>query len=194
MRKAIVALAVGPLIGSVLVSSAWADGGRKVPTLTGASMSVRTVDQAVVPGGVVKVDIVLNKVANLACYQLALAATGGEQGTLTLKNIVIDTARKDYVFHGEQVIPVVDMVQGRAGAIQMYGGRDVPDAESAYIATGVFRASADAKGVFKINVVAGKETFLRDSDAGAIVCRVGAASKVRIGQDAAPSALKKRGR
>ena len=190
MRKVVITLAVGMLAVSLVAGSAWADGKAKVPVVQGPTMTVQAVSQTVKAGGIVKVDVLLNKVSGVACYQMAVGAAGGAQGTLTLENIVIDSARKDFVFYGGQIVPAADMTQGRAGALQMSGSRDV--AKSAYIATAVFRASPDAKGTFKVNVIAGKETFLRDAQANALAFSVGTPAKVRIGEPASLQPAKKR--
>lgn len=192
MQKVITTLAVGVMLVSLVTGSAWADGKLKAPATQGPTMAVKALSQTVKAGDTFKVDIVLEKVPGVACYQLAAGAVGGKQGTLTLENILIDTARKDYVFFGGQVIPAVDMTEGRAGALQMTGSRDVT--KSAYIATAVFRASADAKGTFKVNVIPGKETFLRDANASPIEFRVGKAAKIKIGEAASIKSKKRSGR
>ena len=190
MRKLVVTLTVGLLVVSLVAGSALADGKTKSPAVQGPSMTVQALSKTVKAGDLVKVDVFLNKVPGVACYQLAAGATEGTQGTLKLEDIVIDSARKDFVFYGGQIIPAVDMTQGRAGALQMSGSRDV--AKSAYVATAVFRASPDAKGTFKVNVVAGKETFLRDAQANAIAFSVGSAAKIRIGEPTDIQPAKKR--
>ena len=192
MRKVVITLVVGVLAVSLVTGSASADGKVKAPATKGPTMMVQAASQIVKAGDVVKVDIFLKKVSGVACYQVAVGATGGTQGTLTLENIVIDSARKDFVFLGGQVIPAVDITQSRAGALQMSGSRDV--AKSAYIATAVFRASADAKGTFNVNVIPGKETFLRDVAAGPINFRVGTAAKIKIGEAASLQPKKRSGR
>ena len=177
---------------SLVTGAAWADGKVKVTATQGPTMTVKALSETVKAGDLVKVDILLNKVSDVACYQFAVGAAGGKQGTLTLENIVIDSARKDFVFFGGQVIPAVDMTQGRAGALQMTGSRDVE--KSAYIATAVFRASDDAKGTFEVNVIAGKETFLRNDVANPVAFKVGTAAKIRIGKAAAVQTKKRSGR
>ncbi len=107
----------------------------------------RTVIQ---PGEAVSVDVYLSNVQDLRTYQTSLMTRGGDAGSLTREDVVLNSTRADFVFAGQQKVDAVDQSGGRVGAVLFNGSVNVGD--PAYIGTYTFRASADATGLFRIGV------------------------------------------
>ncbi len=164
MRKVMVLLVAGMVVACAAPSLALADGAKTAPVpATDATMSLKPSQATVSPGDVVTVEVLVNNIKGLACYQAAVKAVGGEKGKLSVEDIIIDTARADYVFGKAQKLPATDKVGLRAGCTLWEGSVDV--SKPAYLATFKLRASEDAKGVFEIALKADPEvTFLTDRD------------------------------
>lgn len=183
MRNMVRILTAGALVGWLSVGLAYADG-KTVPTF-----KTRALQKVVAPGGTVTVEVRLENVTDLGVFQFMMKSSGGEQGTLTVEDIVINKNRQDYIFGTAQSIEAVDRRQMRAGGVLMNGGKDF---ESASVATVTLRASEDAAGTFQVNVAKGQETFLRNSNAVAIAVVIGQAATITVSDRATPSRAKKR--
>jgi hypothetical protein len=150
-------------------------------TVGTASIELKPGASRIRRGGTVEIDVVLNEpLTDLRGYQLHLGTTGGRQGTLELIDIAIDD-RKDrtllYEWHAFN-IATQQMVAGRdAAGIATKGG---------YLATFTFKASADAVGVFSIELLhddtsSAERTFLFPTPAnGRIEIRESAAARVEV--------------
>jgi hypothetical protein len=116
---------------------------------------------SVKPGGTVTVDLFATNIPNLRTYQMALDIQGGSSGQLTVPDLRIDSGRKDFVFGTQKKIDAVDKVGGRLGALLFNGSVDV--ATSVYLGTCTVQASADAAGVFHLDLrTADNSSFLKD--------------------------------
>ena len=188
MRKVMVALAAGMLVVgfSGVLAQAEDKAAPVMPTL-----SVKALQKVAKPGGTVTVELYASNVSDLGVYQFHVAATGGEKGSLTFEDGVIDVTRKDYVFTGSSSVPAFDKKGVRGGAVVMGGvGKNVTEPE--YIGTVTFRVSPDAAGAFEINLVANPtKTFLRNSQGVPIVSRVGEPATVSVVDRIAPKRVKK---
>lgn len=116
------------------------------------------------PGDSVTVDVYVSNVEALRTYQFALDVSAGAFGSLTRDYGVVDVAHADYVFGGGEVIQAVDEVNGRFGAVMIYGGADAPTRR--YLGSYTYQVSPDASGTFRISVREGTISFL-NSVAGA---------------------------
>jgi len=140
-----------------------------------AAITVVPVSQA---NGEYVFDAYAQNVSGLRTYQVKLAASGGEKGTLTLSDVRIDATRPDYVFFGNEAVKAADPSGSRLGGT-MYDGT-VSAAAPVYLGTWVFQASADASGAFQVNVVSGSESFLATPGNDMIATRAEGAN-VQIG-------------
>jgi hypothetical protein len=180
MRKVLTIAAAGMLCATMAaVASAESPKDPKARGVKGPTMTVVPSKRAIVPGGVVTVDVYISDVSDLSVYQTAMKVSGGDTGDLTTENIKIDTKRSDYVFGEAQVIKAEAMHSRQMGAMQMTGSVDV--LRPAYLGTYTFRASPDAAGTFEIGLETGKSTFLRNSGGTAIAFRAGKAASVAVG-------------
>ena len=189
MRNVIAVLVAAMVVMAIGVGGSYASGDQKAATPT---LSVKAMQNAVKPGDMVTVELYISMVSDLSVYQFAVGAKGGEQGALKLEEIIIDQKRPGYVFAGGQVIAAPDIKNSRAGALIMgvKEGRNV--SKPTYIATAKFRVSGDAKGTFDVNLVAGQETFLRNSKALAIDFKIAAPAKVTVAGRASATRVIKR--
>lgn len=186
MRNVMKILAAGALVGCLSVGLAHAgDRAIAVPTFT-----IKILQKAVAPGSTVTAEVRLHKVTDLGAFQFMMKTSGGERGSVTVENIVIDKQRQDFVFGTAQAFSAVDHSQMRAGGVLVDGGRDIVD--SAYLATVTFRVSDDAAGTFQLNVDKGRETFLRNSSAVAIAEAIGPAATITVADRATPTRVDKR--
>ena len=177
MRRVMMVLAAGMLSVSV-TGVAFADTPRKERVSTKPTMSVVTAQRAVLPGGLIKVDVFVSNVTDLSVYQVKLAVTGGEKGNLKSETLKIDKNRDDYVFGKAEVIAAEDTDGSRMGAMQFTGSVDVT--RPGYLGTYSYRASEDAAGAFQVGIELGKNSFLRNSAGRAIPFVPGKAVKVSI--------------
>ena len=192
MARNVFVVGVAGLVGAGL---AYAASGRAVPRdeVVGSALTLTSVRATVAPGDSVDVEVLVSDVDDLRVYQLQLQALEGERGGLVLEGMTVDKARADFVFGRDFVIDAVDMIGLRVGALRFDGGVKVEQAQ--YLATFHFRATADAKGTFRINVLEGEESFLADSSSQKIdygapldleVTVVGGKTPARIRDQRAP--------
>ena len=118
--------------------------------LIGATVIIVPKQNAVQPGDVLEVDVLMNGAADLRAYQVGLTITGGVSGQFTTEDVVIQSKRPDFVFAGLEKVDAVDRNGGRLGAALFRGGTTVENV--AYLGTYKLRASADAAGTFVIGV------------------------------------------
>ncbi|UCE61193.1 MAG: hypothetical protein JSU63_05475, partial [Phycisphaerales bacterium] len=114
------------------------------------------------PLGTVAVDVFIGPAVDVAAYEVVVQVSGGIAGSLTLDGITIDEQRPDYVFASVPgAVSVVDEDGARASA--SVGSNGVEVLESAYLATFVYTADADASGVFDVTLRGNNASFLNDS-------------------------------
>jgi hypothetical protein len=129
-----------------------------------AALRVISAQRSVEPGGRVVVRVfTAGPIEALRSYQLEMATSGGKSGAVELEHIEIEN-RKDHAFVGQDDrfsafnVGNGTMLEG----LEADHGRSVAD--DAYLATYVFRATADAAGQFVIELRfdsdAGDQTFL----------------------------------
>lgn len=153
------------------------------PTNVGTTITVVPRQTSIMPGDAVTADVFVAGASDLRLYQVAVDATGGTAGKLSLENMVIDKSRADYVFGTLQLVDAVDMTQGRMGSVLFSGG--VEAAQPMYVGTYTFRSSTDASGTFYVQIRVGRDSFLQNSVDEAIAYRVGQPAMVTVG--AAPT-------
>jgi hypothetical protein len=180
MRRVLTLAAAGMLCVSMAgVASADKPRDPKARAVKGPTMTVVPSKKAIIPGGVVTVDVYISDVTDLSVYQTAMKVSGGDRGEMTADHIKVDTKRSDYVFGEAQVIKAEAMHSQQMGAMQMNGSVDVTRPK--YLGTYTFRASANASGTFEIGLEMGKSTFLRNSGGTPIAFRPGKAAAVTVG-------------
>ena len=118
--------------------------------LIGATVIITPKQNAIQPGDIVEIDILMNGAANLRAYQVGLTISGGASGNFTTEDVVIQGKRPDYVFAGMQKVDAVDKKGDRLGGALFSGGKTVD--KVSYLGTFKLRASADAAGTFVIGV------------------------------------------
>ena len=183
MRNMVRILAAGALVGWLSGGLAYADDA---PV---ATFKAKALQKVVAPGGTIKVEVSLENVTDLGAFQLMMKSTGGERGTLTVEEIVINKEREDFVFALGSSMEAIDPQQMRAAGVLMEGGRSF---DRASVATVTMRASSDAAGTFQVNLDKGQETFLRDSNAGGIALAIGKAVTITVSDRATPTRAKRR--
>jgi hypothetical protein len=147
-----------------------------------AAVTVKAVQGSVQPGGTVTVEAYVSGAVNVAAYQIQLRATGGSKGTLTLESMSVDKQRQDFAFFqaGAELIDLQDQKNEWLGLVRVSGGSDM--IKPVYAATFVFRASADAAGVFKINVPNdNQDTYILDTAGLQVMHKIGAPVEVSVG-------------
>lgn len=149
------------------------------------TISAKALQKVVAPGETFEVEIAVEQVTDLAVVQFKIVTDGGDSGTLTIEDIVIDKRHPNFAFRAAEVVDAVDRDLDRAGVIRLTGGEDI--VEPAYLATVTVRTSKDAAGVFHVNLEEGEETFLRDSSAVPIEVAIGIASTVTVVDIARPT-------
>jgi hypothetical protein len=126
--------------------------GPSAPQIVG-SVRLQAVasDDVILPGGLVEVDVVLDSpLKDLRGYQLHVSATGGTRGRLELQDILV-RPQSGFVFEslGSWQAFNVETAPMVAGLDQ----NGVATARGGYLATFVFRASADAAGQFSVGLL-----------------------------------------
>lgn len=186
MRRVVKILTAGTLAFCLTIGVAYGDG-----TTTGATFTTKVSQKVVTPGSTFTVTVGLMNVPDLGAFQFMMKSTGGESGTITVENVVLDQQHPEYVFRGVAAINAVDPQQWRAGGAIISGTKSV---ESAHLATVTFRVSEDAAGTFAVNLDKGPETFLRDSGAAPIPVLIGKPATVTVSERALPSRVDKKKR
>jgi len=121
----------------------------------------------VAPGGVVRLDVFADGLADVRGYQVAVEAGGGSAGTLVPGAVTISSYRDDYLFAGWAVSAVTDSTGVRlAGAVR--GGGANP-AGAVYLGSFEYRASGDAAGRFRVGLRPSETLFLDSSNENELV-------------------------
>lgn len=128
------------------------------------------------PGETITVDAYIENARDVGAYQVKLTTGGGETGSLTLEDLSVDD-RADSIF-GSSAIKATDSTQFRLLGALMGGGVDADS--RAYLGSFILRLSPDATGTFTVNVEAGQETILTDSNAVAIPHRMASAATITV--------------
>lgn len=161
-------------------------------TPAGATVSVKTLQSAVQPGGIITVEAYVSGAMNVSAYQVQLEASGGTKGTLTVESMTVDKQRQDFAFYqaNSEMLDVQDKNAKWVGLVRTSGASDM--VKPSYVATFTFRASADAAGSFKINVRSDStETFILAQDGVQIPHKASVAVEVNVG---APTPVRTEGR
>lgn len=117
----------------------------------GPTMTVVAESASIAPGGAVTVDVFVSGVASLRTYQVTLGIKGGDGGRLVIEDMWIDHERPNYLFGSLQILDAVDHTGDRWGGISL--NADVEAMNRTYVGSANVRASADASGAFRINVI-----------------------------------------
>ena len=137
------------------------------PAVEGPTLFVYTQDTTIRPGAQVVIEVYVNNVADLSVFQAQLAVTSARRlGKLEVVEIRVEKTRTDFALGQSQIIAAADQKYKRAGALRMTGGATIN--EPRYLATFILQASADAGGVFEVNINLGAESFINDSGSVAI--------------------------
>jgi len=116
----------------------------------GATFTVVPDRTTILPGETVNVHVFLSGASQIRSYQVKVAIRGGSTGALLIDNLWIDAERADYVFGTLQKLDAVDPSNSRMAGVLMQGGVDAVN--PAYVGSYSLRASADASGVFNVNL------------------------------------------
>ena len=159
------------------------------PVLTGTAMFMAAVGEADLrlvtresrsgSSHVIEVDVFIGPVSDLRVYDLALEVQGAAAGEVRLQDIVIDMSRPDYIFAGLSTHFATNM--WRASMLNVVPEIGVDVSDSAYLATFIYRTTANVDGAVRFSVRRNAETLLRTSIGEPI--RVNpAATKVKLGR------------
>jgi hypothetical protein len=128
----------------------------------GPAITLVPAQRRVAPGDTVAVDVFVSGVSDLRVYQVTLGVEDGTTGTLTRREVMIDTSRSDYVFRNQQKLDAADQTLGRLGGVLFDKGVDAT--EKAYLGGYVFAVSPDASGTFTLRALTDSSTILMDSN------------------------------
>jgi hypothetical protein len=157
--------------------------GGGVVVVDDAALKVVTDRRSAAAGDRVEVRVFISDaLEDFQSYQLHMAASGGDRGTMTLVDIQIDD-RKDYVFGSSVRFDAVNTAKS-----QMLAGLDVGSkatSNESYLATFIYEVSKDASGSFVIDVLHDEanedQTFLVAGSNGKIDVRSTAPAVIHIG-------------
>jgi len=181
MRKVLMGWATCALCAAVAGSAAAGDvKDVKERTVKGPTMQAVPSSRSVSPGDTLTVDVFVGNVQGLGGYQAAVKVSGGDSGQFVLEKLVIDNARKDYVFGEAQVVKAEAPHAGQMGAVRMNGSSDVP--RMGYLGTYTYRVPLDAQGTFTIDFDRDpRNTFLRDGSGLAVSFQAAKAASITVG-------------
>ncbi|MCH8252514.1 MAG: hypothetical protein IID36_08700 [Planctomycetes bacterium] len=124
-------------------------------------------------------DVFIAGVADLRAYQVAVDAFARNNERLSVGDVVVDTARRDYAFSSRASLPATDTVGSRLGSVLIEGAVDV--ASPRYLGTFVFDTVGVAAGdTVRVEVRVGEDSFLRNESSDAIDFAVGGPMIVTI--------------
>lgn len=124
---------------------------RKEAILSSATVSVVPRLSSARAGDTITVDMFLSSPTSVRAYQVMLEISGGDSGTLSRDQMIIDNQREDFIFYGvQEIIKGEDQVHGRIGGVKIYGPADFDN--TVYLGSQTFRVSDDAAGKFQINI------------------------------------------
>jgi len=113
-------------------------------------------------GDMIDVAVYVSGVTNLRGYEAKVMTEGGRRGQLEFVSASVED-RKDFVLNGVENVKAIDDSTARLGAVAYSGG--VTSTGTAYIGTFTFRASTDAIGAFRVDLVrGGDQTVLAAPD------------------------------
>lgn len=177
----------GPGTASEFAAADVSDSVSTGPGAVKADVVLKLVPRStkVSPGLPLVLDVFASGDKTIQGYQVALKATGGAQGALTVGNMTIDKNRDDYLFGQQTTISAFDVEGGRMLNTLPQGGESVG---YAYLTTFTFDVSADARGAFQVYADLSRTMMTGAGNArvkvaskGAVVVNVGRASSVRDG-------------
>lgn len=124
---------------------------RKEVVMSGGVITVVPRQFTARAGDQITVDMFLTGAQGIRAYQVKLDITGGNAGTLNRNLMILDADRQDFIFAGtEEIIKGEDQVNGRIGAVKIYGTVDAD--QRVYLGSEIFDVSNDAHGTFQVNV------------------------------------------
>ena len=183
MRNVVKTIAAGMLVVCFSGGLAYADG---------AKYSVKPLTKRVAAGGELKVDVLVAGVPNLGAFQVGLKATGGTEGTFTVKSVVFNETEPTFVFKNASGVKAVDSVNNEAGGAVLSGSVDAT--QPRYVATFTLVASDNAKGNFVIGFNQDpNHTFLRNENAVPITVKLTTATVAVFPSSEPASRKSKRG-
>ncbi|NOT01431.1 MAG: hypothetical protein HOP29_12470 [Phycisphaerales bacterium] len=130
-----------------------------------AGVTLSRVRGGVRPGESFVIDVFVHDVADLRGGQVVLNVTGGDGGELVVESAGIDAGHADHVFATGRSFDAFDRHERRVVNVLSTGGVTVKG--SAYLTTFRLRASADARGSFRVTTDA-ERTVLVDAN-GAVI-------------------------
>lgn len=107
-------------------------------------------------GGTFIVKAFVTDLKNVRGYQLTIDITGGEQGNLVVDDVFIDEGDEQYLFGGTQTFNAVN--RDTRLIVNALPAGAVDRAGRSYVGTFVLKASADAKGEFRVAFRGGDHT------------------------------------
>jgi len=162
-------------------------GGGSFPALsTGGTVSASSINirllhrsSTIATRGTVKVDVFASGLTDLRGYELQLAASGGDSGTLDVTSLSIDQSRTDFVFNGLDNLHAIDSLTHRAVCALATGS--VSSTDERYIGTVTLTASAGASGQFTVsNILSDGSEGILAGDANGDPITVNVTSNVLI--------------
>ena len=124
---------------------------RKDVIMAGGTVTIVPRQTSVHPGDLLTVDMFLTGATGVRAYQVMLDTAGGDSGSISRDLMILDANRQDYIFFGtDEIIKGEDQVNGRVGAVKIYGAVNID--QSVYLGSETFLVSDDASGSFQINV------------------------------------------
>lgn len=101
-------------------------------------------------GSEIEADVFISGNTTLSALEVAFDTRGGNQGKLTLVDVYSDADRQDHLSQIGSSVTATDLNLGRVGLVDLGVGIQLFEDESNYVATFVFEASEDARGIFMI--------------------------------------------
>lgn len=148
----------------------------------GPTMAVVASNSAIAPGEAVTLDVFVSGVPSLRTYQVTLGITGGDGGRLVVEDLWIDHDRSDYLFGTQQKLDAVDRTGDRMGGVMLEGG--VEALNRTYVGSYNIRASADASGAFRVNVITNdRRSILMTPDNIELNFNAGADAVINVGNN-----------
>lgn len=146
-----------------------------------AVITVKPLRAAMLPGGLVTVEVYLTNAAGVGGYQLKLDVTGGDSGSLTLENFMVQKNHKGVLFGAAKTIEALAPAVGEFLVVRYQGGTDVAANEQRYLGTATFRVSPDASGAFQINVTTNEQSILMHASGANLAFRPGKPAVMVVG-------------
>lgn len=123
---------------------------RNKAILSGAIISVVSRLSTARAGDLITVDMYLSGAKSVRAFQVMLEVAGGDSGTISRDQMIIDINREDFIFSGvAEIIKGEDQVRGRIGGVKIYGPAELDVNKTVYLGSQTFNVSDDASGTFQ---------------------------------------------